>query len=143
MATKTSPRRPARTIVEDRPMTAPEQIGKTKIYGPEFDAANSDGGISDVQPSEIKAALEIEEGPPTGITLFLPAPVEVPTEGYVKRFTNIDCRLTEDGHKAAFQTLYYTLNQTHVQLACGKHIDTPSDVLKYLLEQLTLSLAGS
>lgn len=124
--TRTRPQRPARTIVGN---TVTEQPAEMPVVS--------------IERSEIKAAVEIENGQATGVALFLPAPVEIPTEGYVKRFNNIDCRLTEDGHKNAFQKLYYCLNQTHTQLASGKHIDTPADVVKYLLEQFTFAIAGS
>lgn len=141
MATKTRPQRPARTIVESpsaveemrAPDAAVESLPPVSLSPPH-----------PIAPSDFRSVLESENGEPTGATIFIPL-AEIPTEGNVRRstFTNIDCRLSEKGHVESFQKLYYCLNQTHTQLACGKHIDTPSDVIKYLLEQFTLVLSGS
>ena len=133
------PQRPDRTIITAEPFDV------TKApFNEQFAAAISpDSGSTEsteIQPCDLVAAVE-----PEGISLFLPLPVEIPTDGYVKRlgFNNIDCRLTDKDHKEAFQRLYYSLNQNDVRLSCGKHIDNPSDVIKHILELYTLATSGS
>lgn len=128
MATKTRPQRPARTIIQSSPVG--ENDAAVATLPPAID------------PAEILTATEIEDGQPTGATIFIPL-AELPQDGYVRRFNNVDCRLTEQGHIDAFQKLFYCLNQNDTRLRCGKHIDNSSDVIKYLLENFTLSLAGS
>jgi len=150
MATKTRPQRPARparTIVESASAVAerPDNHFREQFEAPttatEEPAPMAETAIPSGEMIVLEPGMRIHQRERT-VSIEIPV-ADIPTDGHVRRFTNVDCRLTEKGHVEAFQRLYYSLNQTHTQLACGKHIDTPSDVVKYLLEQFTLATSGS
>lgn len=128
MATKTPsrPQRPARTIVAENPAIAEMQAHDAAVES-----------LPKVAEKEIVGVVESD-----GVSILLPVG-ELPTDGHVRRFNHLDVRLTDKSHIEAFQKLFYALNQSHTLLACQKHVDTPADVIRYLIERYSLATAGS
>lgn len=128
MATKTQsrPQRPARTIVAENPAIAAMQAHDAAVES-----------LPKVAEKEIVGVVESD-----GVSIFLPIG-EIPTEGHKRRFNHLDVHLTNKGHIEGFVKLFYGLNQSHTLLACGKHVDTPADVIRYLIERYSLATAGS
>jgi hypothetical protein len=54
--------------------------------------------------------------------------------GYKRRFHKVELRLSDD-LAPAFRRLYYALHDRDTRLASGRHIDSASDVIRYILEQ--------
>jgi hypothetical protein len=133
---------PPRKFIESPPeaeVTGPITSGKTQVRPTAPDTSEISNLKSQILSASIEPAPDDGIGP---IAIFLPRGA-VPTEGHVRRFTNLDVRLSDPEHKAAFQQLFYALNQRDTRLNCGKHVDTPADVLRYLLECYSTATGGS
>ncbi len=146
MATRTQPARPPRTIIGNT-VTEKPNVSQAAVHA-KCESVNAGLQIykddAEMREQIISAQVDGEdvELDRESITLRLPPPAELP-DGYVKRFPNVDCRLSESAYADAFQKLFYSLHQSNAQLASGKHIDNGADVIRYILEQYTLALSGS
>lgn len=122
---------------------APEERQPPDLDGAEVGNANhaqetvqpASGGCGAPPTDPPKADADLDDGGPELIIVQIAVPV-VPLNETVYRVRHVNVNLSTEDQQIGLRRVFDALHGLHAKLANGRHVDTPADAVRWLLERV-------